>query len=98
LLERKLLRLSQRRLGPVKVGAWGILQPVLDGMKLFLKLDFELESNHKLLYKRFPILNLITMFFLLFILPFDVHVSSDYQMFWVLIVFGLNSHLLLISG
>jgi len=37
LLERKFLRLTQNRLGPNKVLVKGILQPVLDGIKLFLK-------------------------------------------------------------
>lgn len=38
ILERKLLGLSQLRLGPVKVGGFGVFQPILDGVKLMVKM------------------------------------------------------------
>ena len=37
LLERKILGLSQSRKGPNKVAVGGILQPIADAVKLFLK-------------------------------------------------------------
>jgi len=98
LLERKLLRLRQNRLGPHKVGWVGILQPVLDGIKLLIKRKLLLEYTHYVLYQVIPLLRYAVMFLLFLILPLPLLTNSQAQVLWLLIVFGLNSHLLLISG
>jgi len=37
LLERKILSFSQIRVGPSKLGLWGVIQPLVDGVKLLTK-------------------------------------------------------------
>ena len=39
LVERKALGRIQNRYGPNRVGIWGILQPIADGVKLLIKED-----------------------------------------------------------
>lgn len=50
LLERKLLRLTQTRLGPNKVTFMGLLQPVGDGVKLLLKEGYVPAFSQRVLY------------------------------------------------
>jgi NADH:ubiquinone oxidoreductase subunit H len=98
LTERKLLSLSQSRLGPNKSSVFGLLQPVLDGVKLFLKSRTSLEQVHKLIYFISSYLTLSVMLLLMMALPFRENRIFEYQGLWLLVVLGLGTHLILICG
>jgi len=58
LIERKALSLSQARIGPNKVGLWGLLQPVADAVKLFTNRLTILGPINKAVYFISPVLAL----------------------------------------
>ena len=70
LLERKLVGRIQNRWGPTRVGPFGLLQPLVDGAKSFLKEDLIPANVYKPLYLLAPILSLGCALLLVSVVPF----------------------------
>lgn len=69
--ERRLLGLLQGRLGPNRVGPFGLLQPLADAMKLMLKEDITPTNVDKVLYYLAPAVALAPVIMSVTVLPWN---------------------------
>lgn len=70
LLERKLVARIQNRWGPSRVGPFGLLQPLVDGAKSFLKEDLIPTTVYKPLYLLAPLISLGCALVSIAVVPF----------------------------
>ena len=70
LLERKLIAHIQVRLGPMRVGWHGLLQPIADGLKFILKEDIVPSRADAFIFTLAPAIAIIPAFVVFAVVPF----------------------------
>src|SRR2546427_6083108 len=101
-LERKISAFMQARLGPMRVGPWGLLQPIADGLKLLTKEDFIPEKADRWIFFFAPYIAVAAAFIVFSVIPFgpDWAVITDIniRLLFVLAVSSVGVLALILAG
>jgi len=90
-LERKILAHMQVRLGPMRVGPHGLLQPIADALKLLLKEDIIPDGADKVVFWVAPFIVVLAAFTVFVVVPFGpTHAITDMNI-GILFMLGVSS-------
>ena len=90
-LERKILAHMQVRLGPMRVGPHGLLQPIADALKLLLKEDIIPAGADVAVFWMAPLIVVLAAFTVFVVVPFGpTHAITDMNI-GILFMLGVSS-------
>jgi len=100
LLERKILGLTQTRLGPNKVTFVGVLQPLADGIKLLLKIIIQPFSKQWVLFLGIPMLFLRVFILIWLCIPLwtGTLILIKFTRLLLFSLFGIRAYAVILTG
>ncbi len=100
-VERKVVARFQDRLGPNRVGPYGLIQPIADVIKLLIKEDILPVGADKLLYNLAPIIALATVLLIWAVLPLSstsVGTSLNVGLLYIVAVGAISTLGIIMAG
>jgi NADH-quinone oxidoreductase subunit H len=111
LAERKFSAWMQYRIGPNRVGPWGLLQPLADGVKFIFKESLMPEGANRMLFRWAPVIAALPAFLTIGVIPFsnDIVIGGhnfgrlaiaelDIGVLYILSIAGLSVYGVILGG
>ena len=89
--ERKIIGYMQDRIGPNRVGILGLLQPIVDAVKLLFKEIIIPKKSNRYLFFIAPLLSFIPSYVVWAVIPFDVNIKLTNINVGVLYILAMTS-------
>ena len=101
LAERKVIGFMQVRIGPNRVGPWGLIQPIADGLKLLMKEIIVPSSASKGVFIIAPMLAIAPALAAWAVVPFTdtlVLANSDASLLYIMAITSIGVYGVILSG
>jgi len=100
-LERKVIGRLQQRLGPMRVGPWGLLQGIADTIKLITKEDVRPTTADRWVFELAPFVIVVPVIMAIVSLPFTAEIlvrNMTLGLFYIIAVSGLSIMGMVMAG